>query len=65
MRLRVDPTKCFGHALCLEGTDDLFDWDDANSRAVARECEVPPDREAKAREAVRCCPEQAIVLLDS
>jgi ferredoxin len=65
MRLWVDPEKCFGHALCLEDTADLFEWDDASSKAVANEGEVPPDREDKAREAARCCPEQAIVLLDS
>jgi ferredoxin len=65
MRLWVDPTKCFGHALCLEGTEDLFGWDDEKNKAVANDGDVPLDREAKAREAVRCCPEQAIVLLDS
>lgn len=64
MRLWVDPKKCFGHGLCLEGTDDLFDWDDENNKAIAKEGVVPLDREAKAKEAVRCCPEQAIVLLD-
>ena len=52
-------------SLCLEDTPDLFGWDDETSKAVANEGEVPPDREDKAREAVRCCPEQAIVLLDS
>ncbi|HEV8626702.1 MAG TPA: ferredoxin [Acidimicrobiia bacterium] len=64
MRLRVDPQKCFGHALCLEETSDLFGWDEENQKAFAKEGEVPPEREAKAREAVRCCPEQAIVLTD-
>ena len=64
MKLWVDPQKCFGHALCFEDTPDLFDWDDDTNKAVAKG-EVPPDREGKAREAVRCCPEQAIVLLDS
>ena len=64
MKLWVDPQKCFGHALCFEDTPDLFDWDDESNKAVAKG-EVPADREAKAREAVRCCPEQAIVLLDS
>ena len=65
MRLWVDPKKCFGHGLCVEDTPDLFGWDDATNKAVANEGEVPPDREEKAREAVRCCPEQAIVLLES
>lgn len=64
MKLWVDPQKCFGHGLCVEDTPDLFDWDDESNKAIAIG-EVPPDREAKAREAVRCCPEQAIVLLDS
>jgi ferredoxin len=64
MKLWVDPQKCFGHGLCIEDTPDLFDWDDESNKAIAIG-EVPPDRAAKAREAVRCCPEQAIVLLDS
>ena len=64
MKLWVDPQKCFGHGLCVEDTPDLFDWDDESNKAIAIG-EVPLDREAKAREAVRCCPEQAIVLLDS
>ena len=59
MKLWVDPKKCYGHALCLEGTEDLFEWDDETNKAVAK-ADVPPDREAKAMEAVRCCPEQAI-----
>ena len=64
MRLRVDPQKCFGHALCLEDTPDLFGWDEEKQKAVANEGEVPLDREAKAREAARCCPEQAIVIIE-
>jgi ferredoxin len=64
MKLWVDPEKCFGHALCLEGSPELFEWDDKNGKAIAVG-DIPPGCESKAREAVRCCPEQAIVLLDS
>ena len=64
MKLWVDPQKCFGHALCLEGAPELFEWDDETRKAIG--CgDVPEGMEGKAREAMRCCPEQAIVLLDS
>ena len=63
MKLWVDPDKCFGHGLCLEDTPDLFEWDDAQNKAIAIG-DVPEGREAKAREAVRCCPEQAITIVE-
>jgi ferredoxin len=62
MKLFVDPEKCYAHGLCIEGSPDLFEWNEAGDKAVAIG-EVPPGQEAKAREALRCCPEQAIVLL--
>ncbi|HVW35597.1 MAG TPA: ferredoxin [Acidimicrobiia bacterium] len=63
MKLHVDPAKCFGHGLCIEDTPDLFEWNEAGDKAVAIG-EVPEGRESKAQEAIRCCPEQAIVVLD-
>ena len=63
MKLVVDPEKCYAHGLCIEDAPDLFEWNEAGDKAVAIG-DVPPGQEAKAREAVRCCPEQAIVLLD-
>ena len=63
MKLFVDPGKCFGHGLCIEDTPDLFEWNEAGDKAVATG-DVPEGREGKAREAIRCCPEQAIVVLD-
>lgn len=63
MKLWVDPGKCFGHGLCLEDTPDLFGWDEEHQKAFANG-DVPPGREGKAREAVRCCPEQAIVVIE-
>lgn len=63
MKLWVDPEKCFGHGLCVEDTSDLFEWDDENNKAVAIG-DVPDDREEKAREAMRCCPEQAISIIE-
>jgi len=63
MKLVVDPKKSYAHGLCIEGSPDLYEWIDAGDKAVAIG-EVRPGQEAKAREALRCCPEQAIVLLD-
>lgn len=63
MKLWVDPDKCFGHALCCEEAPELFGWDDDVRQAVATG-DVPPGLEEKARDAVRFCPEQAIVLTE-
>ena len=63
MKLWVDPEKCYAHGLCIEDTPELFEWNEAGDKAVAIG-DVPAGQEAKAREAMRCCPEQAIVLLD-
>ena len=63
MKLWVDPEKCYAHGLCIEDTPDLFEWNEAGDKAVAIG-DVPAGQEGKAREAMRCCPEQAIILLD-
>jgi ferredoxin len=42
---------------------DVFTLDDIDGHATAVDGEVPADQEAKAAEAVRSCPEQAISII--
>jgi ferredoxin len=42
---------------------DLFQLDDVDGHATAIDGEVPVDLEAKAAEAIRSCPEQAISVI--
>jgi ferredoxin len=42
---------------------DVFTLDDMDGHATAIDGDVPPDLEAKASEAVRSCPEQAISII--
>ena len=61
MQLRVDNSKCMGHALCHATDPELFPIDDAGySNLEARV--VKPEDEAITREAVGCCPELALIL---
>jgi ferredoxin len=42
---------------------DLFTLDDVDGHSAAIDGEVPADLEAKAAEAIRSCPEQAISVI--
>ena len=63
MKVHVDPERCQGHTLCSMIAPDVFQLDeiDGHSTAIFDSC-VPVDLEAKAAEAARSCPEQAIVI---
>ena len=61
MKVRVDPERCQGHTLCAMIAPDLFTLDDVDGHSSAIDGEVPADLEAKAAEAIRSCPEQAII----
>jgi ferredoxin len=64
MKLWVDPDKCVGCTLCCEDAPELFDWDDDVRQAWAAG-EVSLGLEHRARDAVRFCPVQAILLTES
>lgn len=61
MRAAVDPDRCEGHARCWEICPEVFDLTDEGNGFVPVP-DVPPEFEAKAREAEANCPERAISL---
>jgi ferredoxin len=61
MKVAVDPQRCQGHARCWVICPEVFSLDEEGHSFVAV-AEVPPELEAKAREAADNCPERAITV---
>jgi ferredoxin len=61
MRVRVDNSRCAGHAQCYAVDPDLFPLDDSGY-SILEEHEVKPEDEQKTREGVAACPEMALIL---
>jgi ferredoxin len=59
MKVWVDDQCCRGHGMCLTLCPDIFSLTD-DGYSVAITSNVPTELEAAAREAIECCPEQAI-----
>ena len=59
MRVWVDDGTCRGHGMCLTLCPEVFSLtDDGYAEAITSD--VPTELEAATREAIECCPEQAI-----
>jgi ferredoxin len=63
VKVHVDSERCQGHTLCAMIAPDVFTLDDVDGHATAIDGEVPASQEAKAAEAIRSCPEQAISVI--
>lgn len=61
MKVRLDQSKCVGHAQCYAVDPDLFPIDDSGY-SVLVEHEVAPGDEQLTRDGVAACPELALVL---
>ncbi|ACC43140.1 MULTISPECIES: ferredoxin [Mycobacterium] len=59
MKVRVDDQRCRGHGMCLTLCPEVFSLTD-DGYAVAITSDVPMELEEAVREAIQCCPEQAI-----
>ncbi|MFW0785580.1 ferredoxin [Gordonia sp. CPCC 206044] len=60
MKVFVDGARCQGHTLCAMIAPDMFELDEMDGHSTPVAQDVPTEQEAKVREAVRSCPEQAI-----
>lgn len=61
MRIKVDASKCQGHARCWSFAPNVFELNDEGYLDPG-DIEVPAGEEANAQRAVRACPERAIVI---
>ena len=59
MKVFVDDQRCRGHGMCTPLCPDVFAITD-DGYAEVTVPEVPAGLEDAAREAIQCCPEQAI-----
>jgi ferredoxin len=59
MKVTVDADRCRGHGVCVSLCPEVFSLTD-DGYSVADTDDVPVDSQAVAREAIECCPEQAI-----
>jgi ferredoxin len=59
VKVFVDDQRCRGHGVCTTLCPDVFQNNDDGYSEV-QVPEVPPGQEDAAREAIECCPEEAI-----
>jgi ferredoxin len=62
VRVRVDPSLCCGHALCIDIAPDVFEFIDLEDRSTAPNEVVAFGRQQAVLRAARECPERAIVV---
>ena len=63
VKVHVDAQLCQGHTLCAMTAPDLFALRDEDGHAYEISSDVPPEKESRALEAARSCPEQAIQII--
>jgi ferredoxin len=61
MKVRLEQSKCVGHAQCYAVDPDLFPIDDSGY-SILEEREVRPKDEQLTRDGVAACPELALIL---
>ena len=59
MKVWVDEESCRGHGMCLTLCPEVFTLTD-DGYAESIDAEIPTEFEEATREAIECCPEQAI-----
>ena len=61
MRVRLEQSKCVGHAQCYAVDPDLFPIDESGY-SVLEEHEVAPEDVRLTRDGVASCPEMALII---
>ena len=64
MRINLDLVACKAYANCIIEAPDVFDYDDANGKAVLLLDEVGDDRAEEVQRAAASCPANAITVLE-
>ena len=60
MKLVIDEDRCEGHGKCVKAAPELFSFPEDSDYGVVLVDEVPEELKAKAEQAIRLCPRQAI-----
>jgi ferredoxin len=61
VRVRLEQSKCVGHAQCYAVDSKLFPIDESGYSILA-EAEVRPEDQELTRDGVAACPEMALIL---
>jgi ferredoxin len=61
VRVRLEKSRCVGHAQCYAVDPDLFPIDDAGN-SILEEHKVRPEDEQLTRDGVASCPEMALII---
>ena len=61
MKVRLEQSRCVGHAQCYAVNPELFPIDDSGY-SILEAHEVKPEDEDLTREGVAACPEMALIL---
>lgn len=61
MKVRLEKSRCVGHAQCYAVDPDLFPIDDSGY-SILEEREVRPQDERLTRDGVAACPEMALLI---
>lgn len=61
MRVRLEKSKCVGHAQCYAVDPDLFPIDESGY-SILEEREVQPEDVQLTRDGVASCPEMALII---
>ncbi|WP_077098106.1 ferredoxin [Mycobacterium terramassiliense] len=61
MKVRLEKSRCVGHAQCYAVDPELFPID-ASGYSTLEEHEVRPEDEQVTRDGVASCPEMALIL---
>lgn len=61
MKVRVKSEVCVGHAMCILACPEVFQLSDEDGHAYVTSADVPEGLEYAVEQAVRGCPEGAIV----
>lgn len=63
MKIKIEKSRCAGHARCITVADALFKLDDTGYIA-SEGFDVPAGDEQLARRGARACPEQIISIIE-
>jgi ferredoxin len=63
VRVKVDWDKCVGSGMCLSMAPSVFDLDDDGNLLLLHGDALAEDEVSAVRDAVACCPTEALELL--
>jgi ferredoxin len=64
MRIRVERSRCQGHAMCFAAAPELFTIDELGYTELSGDLEIDEVHEEHARLGARACPERAITIVE-